>query len=402
MNDKIKNLSSVLNKKWFICVAIVLIGYFISYYYNNPFIFYVAIISAIIIGLRKWIENKISTTDVNTVLFLKIISRTVLVIVGLILWYISIPIITIWYLYKKNQKFSSKTKLIISVTITVVFLISGGVYSYFQKAPILTIVTPENNTSIQAEKIEIRGNVSPVNSIIKINEIEVETKLGSFVYEYRLNKTNENNNITIKAVNNRKEDAKNLSIKKIFTEEELAEIEKQKEEARLAQVKQIKERLQREIDSLNKPFDNSMYRKDNLSLSLELALFGGYAKIINEYKSNKDEGIQSLLRQLENKVSQLQVIEFPKMRRALADFIAETMWEYNMTVVAGGTSNKSITFTASMYANNKNIKDSYSALQSSLKSFRFTRANYKWYKYDDEYSYYDIDSHPDSKVTIDN
>jgi len=92
------------------------------------------------------------------------------------------------------------------------------------------------------------------------------------------------------------------------------------------------------------------------------------------------------------------VSEFPKLRKAYADLIAKELWENNIEASVAGSGNKTIVFTAGMFANNKNIKDAHTSLQEALELFRFTRANYKWYEYDTEYTYYEIDSFPDSKV----
>jgi len=51
-----------------------------------------------------------------------------------------------------------------------------------------------------------------------------------------------------------------------------------------------------------------------------------------------------------------------------------------------------------IYANNKNKKDSYNLVSEMLKALRFDRANFKWYKYDNDYTYFEIDSLSDDKV----
>lgn len=336
-------------------------------------------------------------TNIDSRKVFKVIGIVAIVLLGIAFWYIAIPALAIWYLYKKDKRFSPKTKLIFSIIVSIIFLSLGGMSLYSNRAPSLVVTSPDNGTSVQAERILVKGSVSPNKSTISMNGIPIEVdNEGHFSYDIRLK--NENNSLTIEAVNNGKKDTKTLSIKRIFTQEELTAIEKQKEEIRLAEINKIKERIQREIDSLNKPFDSTSYRKDNLSLQLEVALFSAYAKLINQYKDNNDSGIKSLLNQFEKKVSQLQVSEFPKIRKAFASILADTMWENNITVVAGGTGNKTITFTGGIYANNKNISDSHSIIEENLKTLRFTRANYKWYKYDEEYSYFDIKSPSDDKV----
>ena len=39
-------------------------------------------------------------------------------------------------------------------------------------------------------------------------------------------------------------------------------------------------------------------------------------------------------------------------------------------------------------------------IQKSLEDLRFKKVNFKWYKYDDEYTYWDIESLADSKVAV--
>lgn len=329
---------------------------------------------------------------------LKAVFIIVIIFIVLKFWYLGIPALAVWYLYKKDKKFSRKNKLIFSISISILFILLGIISIRSGRAPSLTILEPNNNTTVQSDQIIIKGKVSPSRSKVTINNLSVEVvNGGNFSFNAKLK--NENNSIIIEALNNNKKDSKTISIKRIFTQEELEEINKQKEELQKAEISKIKDRIQKEIDSLDKPFDSTTYRKDNLSLQLEVALFSGYAKIINQYKSNTDPEIKSLLSKFEKKVSQLQINEFPKIRKAYAGFLADTMWENNIEIEAGGSSNKTITFTGSIYANNKNIADSHSIVLENLKTLRFTRANYKWFKYDEEYTYYKIDSYPDSKVT---
>jgi hypothetical protein len=330
--------------------------------------------------------------------FLKVSGIVLVVMLSIGFWYVSIPIVSIWYLYKKDKRFSPKTKKVMSIVITLVFLILGSLTLYSNKTPSLTLSEPTSGVSVQSERITVKGKVSPKDSVVTINNIPVETDGGSFSYDARLK--NENNSLVVEVSNGGKKISQTLAISRIFTEAEIAEIEKQKEEAKLAQIEEKKKKIQKEIDSLNKPFDGSNFRGSLLSMQLELALFSSYATIAQEGKKHFDIGVQNLAKELEKKISQLQVSEFPKLRKAFAEMIDKEMWEYNMDVVIGGTSNKSITFTAGMFANNANIKEIHGTLQEALTLFRFNRANYKWYKYDDEYTYFNIKSESDSKVMV--
>jgi len=340
-------------------------------------------------------ENKKQTQITLTQLF-KFFGIVIAIGIGIAFWYLAIPALVIWYLYKKDKRFSPKIKKITSIAVTAVFLILGSITLYSNKAPTLTLSEPESGISVQSERVTVKGKVSPSSSVVTVNGIPVETDGGSFSYDARLK--NENNSVVVEVSNGSKKTSQTLSVSRVFTEAELAEIEKQKEEAQLAQVEATKERLRKEIDSLNKPFDGSIYREDLLAMQLEIALFGAYAVIIQENKSNPDAEVKALVAELEQKASQRQVSEFPKLRKAYAEMIDEKMWEYDMEVAIGGAGNKNITFTAGMFASNGNIKQIHGTLQEALTLFRFNQANYKWYEYDDEYTYIKIESNPDSKV----
>ena len=336
--------------------------------------------------------------NVNWKKLLKVLGIGIVVIIGIVYWYIAVPIVLVWYLYKKDKRFSSKTKKIMSIGIVSVFLILGSVKLYSDRVPSLTLSEPASGISVQSERVTVKGKVSPKDSIVTVNGIPIQTDGGSFSYDARLR--DENNSLAVEVSNGGKKTSQTLAVSRVFTEAELAEIEKQKEEAQLAQIEEKKKRIQKEIDSLNKPFDGSNFRGSLPVMQLELALFSAYATIVQEGKNHPDSGVKALANELERKTSQLQVNEFPKLRKAYADMIGKEMWEYNMDLAVGGTANKSITFTAGMFANNANIKQIQGTLQEALILFRFNRANYKWYKYDDEYTYFDIKSESDSKVMV--
>lgn len=333
----------------------------------------------------------------------------VLVVIALKFWYIGIPAMIAWYLFKKKRnKYSRQKNLIITGSTLALFLIFGIANAHANRAPKLAVTEPQNEATLQAKTVRVRGNVNPSSSKITINSKEVKPdKDGGFSYDQELN--NESNIITVVATNGGKSQNQALTIKRTFTPEELAEREQQKAAAeqaqkdaaaKVAQAKadEIKQQLQRELDSFNKPFNNATYRGSKDSLMLELVLFGAWAKMVNEHKNNPDSGVKAMAQELERKVSALQVKEFPLMRKAYGDVVAQGVWESNIDVSVFGPSNKTMELTAGIFANNKNVKDAHAALGDAFTLYRFTRVNYKWYKYDDEYNYYTIDSQPDSAV----
>ena len=161
---------------------------------------------------------------------------------------------------------------------------------------------------------------------------------------------------------------------------------------------EIKEQLEREISSIDKGIDFSSYKESIESIQLELVLFQVWAKKINEAKSSNNNDIKELGEKLETKVKKIQVSEFPKLRKAYGKIVAKKLWVENIEVEVFGNNSKTIQFTGGIFANNKNKQETQETLSEMLNFLRFKKANYKWYEYDDEYTYYDLDSKNDNEI----
>src|SRR3989344_4925328 len=173
----------------------------------------------------------------------KIIGYAILPVVLIAAWYLAIPAIIIWYLYKKNKKFSAKTKLITSTIVSIVFILLGAMSMYGGKAPVITISEPANNFSIQANRVLVKGNVNPSDSKLTINYLPIEVdKNGYFAREIPLK--NGDNVLNIVAENGDKMVSTNISVKRIFTLDEIAQKE---EEERLA--KEAEARVKAEAEA---------------------------------------------------------------------------------------------------------------------------------------------------------
>lgn len=91
----------------------------------------------------------------------------------------------------------------------------------------------------------------------------------------------------------------------------------------------------------------------------------------------------------------MQAKQFPKARKVWAQEAKEKMWEYDCEVNISG---KTLTLTAGMFAANANIKTAYQNIADALHDLRFKRCNFKWYRYDDNYTYYTINSKNDTDL----
>jgi len=145
---------------------------------------------------------------------------------------------------KSLQEYLSSKKTLIIITLSVVLFVLFNVFILFAKQPEIIFLEPQDNKSIQAETIIIKGEVKPQNSIININNKTITKNKGSFSYTAEL--PEENNQFNIVISNKNKIIQKSLTITRIFTPEEIAEKERKKEEEE-AKIKAEEERKANEL-----------------------------------------------------------------------------------------------------------------------------------------------------------
>ena len=147
-------------------------------------------------------------------------------------------------------------------------------------------------------------------------------------------------------------------------------------------------------------FTSSIYRGSVTSLNLEILYFSEITKLINKGKKHNNKKIKKLSETLKKKLKNLQWREFPKIRKAYVEILDDKLWEENIDVFCKGKRYTTMEFVGGIFASNKNIKDTQFTMHEKVNDFRFKRVNYKWYKYDDEYTYYTINSISDGELKI--
>lgn len=167
-------------------------------------------------------------------------------------------------------------------------------------------------------------------------------------------------------------------------------------EKKLATEKEI-DRLQNELKSI-KTFNGKEYRGEVTSLTIEVALFSTWGKMAKKAKNNGNPKIKRLGKSIEQSLKSLQLREFPKIRANYAKVLKNKLWEEDIKVQNFGSRKTTLQFTGGIFASNKNKKDFQTTLSQTFRDFRFKRVNYKWYEYDDEYTYYTISSDKDSQI----
>lgn len=160
----------------------------------------------------------------------------------------------------------------------------------------------------------------------------------------------------------------------------------------------LKTRLENNIKGFEKESSLTKNLKSLDDIFIVLAVYKSYYVIIKEGKESTDNDEKKLAEKLEQKVSNSQVKDFPKLRLAYNNILKEKLWENNVDVKIGGSKNTVLSLTAGYFASNKNIKTTQETLHEMLANLRFKQANYRWYKGEDEYTYYTIESAKDSEV----
>lgn len=128
------------------------------------------------------------------------------------------------------------------------------------------------------------------------------------------------------------------------------------------------------------------------------AIFKAYAMAVNEGKASSDKEVLKLTEELRKKVVASQQKNFPKIRKAYYEFVKNKLWENDVYVDISGSGNTVIKFTGGYFAANKNIKETQEALSEMLTLLRFKQTQYRWYKGQDEFTYYTIESNKDSEI----
>ncbi|WP_090500132.1 hypothetical protein [Pedobacter terrae] len=163
----------------------------------------------------------------------------------------------------------------------------------------------------------------------------------------------------------------------------------------------LKVKISNAIKDVNRGDDISSVDLTSLKgINTALSIFKIYAQLVSDGNASSDKEILILAKQLKNKCIASQLKNFPKIRRAYYKLTKDQLWELDIDVTISGKSNSILIFTGGYFAANANIKQTQEALHGMLDSLRFKQTQYRWYKGQEEYTYYIIKSNSDS-VLID-
>ncbi|MDR0830037.1 MAG: hypothetical protein LBN95_08005 [Prevotellaceae bacterium] len=154
------------------------------------------------------------------------------------------------------------------------------------------------------------------------------------------------------------------------------------------------ETIKVELDNINLTLKKGI-DSDNLNTTINeiTQVCSDFRELVN---GTEDEPkLKSKVQSIKSLISSMQVKAFPMLRKAWAINVKNTLWQHDIDVKY---SNTSITLIGGVFAANQNKQDTYESLSPKLHELRFTRINFKWYKYDDEYTYYTLETLSDSYV----
>lgn len=147
------------------------------------------------------------------------------------------------------------------------------------------------------------------------------------------------------------------------------------------------------LSAFNKILTNGVPEQDRFS---ELELLAKWTDEINAAKSLNDRELNKLIKEVEPKLSRHKAKRFPIIRREFAAELKKKFWRENIDVEIKGKNFSTLTLTGGVFASNANKQDFQTEVSQVLHKMRFKRVEYKWYEYDDEYTYYTLKSPADT------
>lgn len=161
---------------------------------------------------------------------------------------------------------------------------------------------------------------------------------------------------------------------------------------------ELRAQLKREVKSFDDGINVSSYRGEISSLQIEIALFLLWADISEKALATDDQDILSMGRELYRKVQNLQVSEFPTLRKEYGKLAAKELWVEDITVTTSGSGHSTINFVGGIFAANRNIQAFQEQMQDILTQFRYKQVTYRWYKGASDYQYYNLSTPKDGDV----
>jgi len=183
---------------------------------------------------------------------LNVLGIIILCALGIWLWYLGLPALIIWYIWKKSKKLDKKKKILFTAVVSVLSIVMW-VILVVVTAPKLEILAPKGDMEVQTDSIEIKGIAKPASAVVKINDkIISEIYFTGNEFTYRLSLTEDKNTILIEASNKGKVVSKTFVINRVLTEAEKTEKERLRAEAFIKNQAEVEAKNKAEQERITK------------------------------------------------------------------------------------------------------------------------------------------------------
>ncbi|MCS7001166.1 MAG: MerC domain-containing protein [Bacteroidota bacterium] len=161
----------------------------------------------------------------------------------------------------------------------------------------------------------------------------------------------------------------------------------------------IKERLQAELEGIKK-FKGSEFYNSIDALKIELAALAAWAILINAGENAVDSNTRNLARKLKEKVIELQLKEFPTMRKHYARLINQNPKVHSLEATCYGEANEIIELRSNMFRSSDFVNTLHTQIKELLTMFRFKEVRYKQSKASTRYISFTLNAQPDFELVI--
>lgn len=156
--------------------------------------------------------------------------------------------------------------------------------------------------------------------------------------------------------------------------------------------------LQQEIDAINEGVDYSKFYETKESIFEFFMHFKSKAKLIDKGKSADSKVAQKAAEKLEILISEEQVDEYPKVRKAYFKFLRSDLEKEGIKVKLLNKRNKTLDFISPKFNQKSEIDQLQDKLTETLLMYRFNRTQFKLNSDVVDYNYFDLASVEDSEV----
>ncbi len=181
-------------------------------------------------------------------------------------------------------------------------------------------------------------------------------------------------------------------------EVEQKQLEAAAKEKKLAEVEnKYRSALERELNSMreNPTMDDlEDLKEEEFYVAI---LIAGRAQILADAPENISPDTKKLQQEYIRLLKAFQSDAFPRLRRQAVQKWREKLWANDVKVRVAGSRSDRVTFTAGIFAANRNKQAAHDGVLEVLKLLRFKRDTYEWYR-GSESSYWDLEPPSDDVI----